>query len=663
MRQFQFLVAFAALVSAPSAAAMPVVRVEPPALPAKGLQAAAADKRGGRIEFAVPVATAFGLADGQWTLAAPDTRTWSLAIRSPGALNLNLKLSGLQLPGGAELYLSSADGSQRHGPYRAGQLSDGTLWTPVVNGDTARLEIHAPAAVADRVALRVARVHHGYRDFLTGSPAKMADPGIGTSGSCNIDVRESQGDNHRDVIRSVVRLQIDGSSFCTGFMVNNVRQDEDPLVLTADHCEIGTDGAGSVDGADASPASVVAYFNLDNRSCVAGQPSADLTQTISGSSFLADDVGSDFTLLRLNSAPPQEYNVFFAGFDASTSTPTDGVGVHHPSGDVKKISVYTNSATRSQVDLGGGRIVDAWQLVWNQGTTEPGSSGSPLFNTADRAVGVLTGGSASCSNTSGVDFYGRFEEAWQAGANTDEQLKPHLDSTNSGILTLAGRTQAIGNISPIALGDCDCVDQATSGNPVAVLANDSDPNGDTLSISAVGTPDNGGSVIISGTQLSYTPDAGFTGTETFSYTVQDPNGLDDTGTVTMTVIPSDLAPVAANDVATVQQDSSSNVLNVLANDSDSSCDDSLSITAVGGFSNGGAASIAGNTVRYTPAAGFSGTETFSYTVSDNGGLTDTATVTVTVQARSSGGGGGVWAPGSLLLLLLAAGLRRARRQA
>ena len=464
MRQFQFLVAFAALVSAPSAAAMPVVRVEPPALPAKGLQAAAADKRGGRIEFAVPVATAFGLADGQWTLAAPDTRTWSLAIRSPGALNLNLKLSGLQLPGGAELYLSSADGSQRHGPYRAGQLSDGTLWTPVVNGDTARLEIHAPAAVADRVALRVARVHHGYRDFLTGSPAKMADPGIGTSGSCNIDVRESQGDNHRDVIRSVVRLQIDGSSFCTGFMVNNVRQDLTPYVLTADHCLIGPD-------AEDSPASsVVFYWNLQNASCGGDSRTADTSQTTSGASFVSDDVASDFTLLRLVQDPPLAYNLHHAGLDARRNAPGNGVSIHHPSGDTKKISFYTGPASRARVDIGDGRVVDSWRVSWDQGTTEPGSSGAGLWNAGRRVVGLLSGGTASCSAPSDPDFFGRLEEAWEAGAASSAQLKAHLDPDATCQLTIAGRDATAGPGASASGTACASGESESVGGSISLLS-------------------------------------------------------------------------------------------------------------------------------------------------------------------------------------------------
>ena len=148
----------------------------------------------------------------------------------------------------------------------------------------------------------------------------------------------------------------------------------------------------------------------------------------------------------------------------------------------------------------------------------------------------------------------------------------------------------------------------------------------------------GGTVSIVGAgannTLSYTPAAGYVGTETFTYTMRDTAGLTSTATVTVTVASVNHAPTAVNDPVTVNQDTSANSLNVLANDTDPDAGDTKTITTVGATDHGGTVSIVGaganNTLSYTPAAGFVGTETFTYTMRDTAGLTSTATVTVTV---------------------------------
>ena len=135
--------------------------------------------------------------------------------------------------------------------------------------------------------------------------------------------------------------------------------------------------------------------------------------------------------------------------------------------------------------------------------------------------------------------------------------------------------------------------------------------------------------------LSYTPAAGFFGTETFTYTMKDTAGLTASATVTVTVSHVNHPPVAVNDAFTVNQDTSANSFNVLANDTDPDAGDTKTITAVGATDHGGTVSIVGaganNTLSYTPAAGFFGTETFTYTMKDTAGLTASATVTVTVS--------------------------------
>jgi large repetitive protein len=144
------------------------------------------------------------------------------------------------------------------------------------------------------------------------------------------------------------------------------------------------------------------------------------------------------------------------------------------------------------------------------------------------------------------------------------------------------------NAAPVAVNDAFNVNQDSTANLLDVKANDSDPDGDLLSIVAVGLPNQGGSVILNdnGTPgdttddfISYTPAAGFTGTETFTYDLSD-GQLISQATVTVTVDAVNAAPVAVNDAFNVNQDSTANLLDVKANDSDPD-GDLLSIVAVG----------------------------------------------------------------------------------
>ena len=180
---------------------------------------------------------------------------------------------------------------------------------------------------------------------------------------------------------------------------------------------------------------------------------------------------------------------------------------------------------------------------------------------------------------------------------------------------------------PVAVDDVIETDEDT---PITFdpLANDSDPDGDELSIVGTPTSQAGGTVTVNpdGT-VDYTPPADFNGTDTISYTVTDPDGNTDTATITVTVNPVNDAPVAADDADETEEDTSVTI-DVLANDTDVD-GDTLTVTSVDDPANGVAEVVDGKIV-YTPDAGFSGTETFTYTITDEDGLTDTATVTVAV---------------------------------
>ncbi len=200
------------------------------------------------------------------------------------------------------------------------------------------------------------------------------------------------------------------------------------------------------------------------------------------------------------------------------------------------------------------------------------------------------------------------------------------DSQSLSTLTITGDT------APVAVDDTATVDEDSSDNTIIVLDNDTDIDGDTLSVTAASALH--GTVSINGDgTLNYTPDADFSGTDTITYTLSDGNFTDDTGTVIVTVTGSNDAPVASDDTITVTQDTTFNSsVSLITNDTDID-GDTLSVVAdTYETLEGGSLVLASDgSYSYTPTEGFTGTDTVDYTLTD-GSLTDIGTLTINVSA-------------------------------
>jgi lysyl endopeptidase len=430
-------------------------------LPAANVRAAlaAADRPERPRRFAVPVTIDLGLDAAAWQVLPDGRAGWSLRLHSPGAVTLGAHLRPLVLPEGAELWIHGAAGRAPHGPYTAAQVPPSGLWTPMVGGDALVLELRAPASAVPGVTLRVAEAFHGF-----AAPGKA---GPGDSGACNVDAACEAGDWGTEA-RSAAMITIANQFYCSGQLLNTVRQDRAPLFLTARHC-----GAGRERG----PADSV-NFHFNYATTCGGPDPAPPDATVVGATLLADDEPSDFALLRMNAAAPA--GATFAGWDATGAGASSGASLHHPSGDALKISLLGAPATRATVDIGGACEVQAWEVSWSRGTTEGGSSGGGLWNGAHRIVGVLSGGTASCSNTGGVDYFGRLDLAWTARPATDGQLKAHLDPDGTCIASVPGLDPAAQpDATPIASGPQRCQGEASicgsrrdsgGGVPLSLLA-------------------------------------------------------------------------------------------------------------------------------------------------------------------------------------------------
>ncbi|HEU0035747.1 MAG TPA: Ig-like domain-containing protein [Kofleriaceae bacterium] len=273
--------------------------------------------------------------------------------------------------------------------------------------------------------------------------------------------------------------------------------------------------------------------------------------------------------------------------------------------------------------------IDLANLLGNDVDVDgPGLSITAVANATNGSV-TLNGNTATFTPTANFAGTASFEYTVSDGTLTDTAL-----------VTI---TVTATNDAPVAADDTATTDEDTALAiaTATLLGNDTDLEGDTLTITAVANPTNG-AVSLAGTTVTFTPSPDFAGTASFDYTVSDGTATD-VGRVTITVNPINDAPVAANDTATVQADTSIDLATatLLANDADVD-GDTLTITAVQNATNG-AVSLGGGTVTFTPTAGFTGQATFEYVVSD-GTATDVGLVTITVTSGPVCGDGAIASP-------------------
>jgi subtilisin-like proprotein convertase family protein len=440
--------------------------------------------------------------DGTWETVADkdgsERRVWRLRLVCDNAVSMNLGFTQFWLPKTATLFVHDGSLASIVRPFTAADNAEhGQLWTPPVPGSEIVVELTVDKAFEKDVRLVVGSVNAGYRRFMEiAKEVVSADK----SGSCNVDVVCSQGDGWRDEIPSVGVISTGGSRFCTGAMINNVRQDLTPYFLTAYHCGVTASNA----------ASLVVYWNYENSTCRTPGSTASgsagngqLTQFTTGSTFRAGYSASDMTLVQLSSQPNQAWKVSYSGFDARNVETTSNIAIHHPNTDEKRISFDNQASTTTSYNTstspGDGTHIRVGN--WELGTTEPGSSGSPLYNQNHQIVGQLHGGSASCTSITN-DFYGRLSVSWNGGGTAATSLKTWLDPDNTGTLVVNTRTTGGLSVSPTspvtALGN---VGGPFSGLPVTHnLTNGSSSSVNyTVSLSAdIGLQLNGGAGPVSG---------------------------------------------------------------------------------------------------------------------------------------------------------------------
>lgn len=377
------------------------------------------------------------MADGIWTDLPNGAKLWQMVLHSPGALNISVNFEQVQIPLGAHFQLYNDEQTDLSQAFTGRQnYANNQLGTWFVEGDTVWIEYYQPAHVVGTPVLQVSSIIHGYRMGIVSSWVSESR-GINDSGACQHDVACSVGadfDSHKEVLKKAVALLNLGNGYlCSSTLINNAKSDKTPFILTANHCLQNSDPSlWSLRFNWISPAPV----------CGTGEESTDTHTnfTMSGTQLRASNALSDFALVELSNDIPSSWDVAFAGWENTDIDPLFEVGIHHPNGDIMKVCRDDSGAQKKEANgtevwlIGGGD--HGWGNGWEIGTTESGSSGSPLFNEFGRIIGQLHGGKASCDGTESngeYDTYGRFGVSWQAGSSPETRLSDWLDPEDTGL--------------------------------------------------------------------------------------------------------------------------------------------------------------------------------------------------------------------------------------
>lgn len=398
------------------------------ALPASETKALREGNAGGgrkalRIGIERPLSGAAAVALN-WHAAVDGGQTARIALRSPGAAALRAALRLGGLPAGAELRFA-AGGEARSvvdvvdaEAIRKLAALQPVYWSPVTAGDTQEIELYLPRGADPRwVEVVVTGLSH-----LVASPSgDLSGAKIGESEACHIDTRcvsnpTAAFTNAKNAVARMV-FQKDGGSFlCTGTLLNDTdNTTQAPYLYSAAHC-FTSQSEGST---------LTTFWFYEATGCRSNVLDGAARQVGGGAQVLFANADSDVLFLRLNSAAPT--GAYFLGWNAApVSAGTEFLAIHHPAGDVKKVSAGRVTGSGAS-DLASGSFIKAG---YTDGTTEGGSSGCGLLTLDNGELllrGGLLGGFAACTNTGMIgtpgnsDDYSRLDLAF---ANLRQFLQP-----------------------------------------------------------------------------------------------------------------------------------------------------------------------------------------------------------------------------------------------
>ncbi|SDC89413.1 Trypsin-like peptidase domain-containing protein [Paracidovorax valerianellae] len=366
----------------------------------------------------------------QWTPTASGGMKAAVSFSSQDAQGLRLGLQVRQMPADAVVRVYRQDRPalvyeitgqailqiiERNAA--AGDASDNgrTWWTPDSGASEATLEIELPAGVpATALDVAVPALAHLFENMSLPPEGALAAKAVGDAIACNLDSTcFDEYAAQRDAVARMLFVDNGKAYVCTGTLLNDRDATRTPYFLSANHC-IASQTVASTLQTD--------WF-FRSQACNSGTLSPQSTARTGGATLLVASADTDTALLRLNEAPPA--GAVFAAWDASPQAEaTSVVGIHHPRGDLQKISTGSIMGTLACTnDTDGSMLCDSstdasagyYDVGFDRGTVEDGSSGSAIFREG-RVIGTLYGfaASAQCS-VNDVRVYGRFDLAYQKG--------------------------------------------------------------------------------------------------------------------------------------------------------------------------------------------------------------------------------------------------------
>jgi len=384
--------------------------------------------------------------DGQWVDLPNGDRVWRCAVQSSKALGLILLFDQFRIPAGGQFFAYSADKNRVYGAFTERSCTpSGKFMIGVLPGESAMLEYFEPAAAKGQAQIRLNRVDYVYDPAGTMSNDSPDD--FGQSLGCNVNVNCTLGQNWQTEKKGAARILMvfsNGAGWCSGTLIANTSGSGDPYFLTAHHCQL----IGQTPDFD------LWRFDFNYEAPTCANPGVEPTpKSVLGCQRISYRAETDFMLLKTNPVPAN-YGVYFNGWNRTTATNAlvpNSVFIHHPSGDIKKISRDNEAATIHPQTINWGTgfgtspINTHWKVIPDEGIYQPGSSGCPLFDPNKRIVGQLHGGNADPNNGCMVinTFFGRFDISWDQGGNSGARLKEWLDPNNTAAITQNGYAQPV----------------------------------------------------------------------------------------------------------------------------------------------------------------------------------------------------------------------------
>lgn len=362
---------------------------------------------------------------GTWYTLKNGQRVWRLTIHSPNAKSLNIIFSDFEVPEGGRVFVYNPDKSVVRGGFNhLNNKAEKALPIMPIPGDELVVEYQEPIAPDFDASLVISSVNHDYIGVFGG--LKVGE--FGDAEPCEVDVNCLPTSEFTR--RGIVKMIVDGSEVCTGALLNNTNRDGRNYVLSAAHSFAESNFRANT---------TLFIFNYQCPFCSTPDIEGTREQSVAGAAMKAFSPNGpgqniDFSLMELSVAPPDAYRPVYLGWDVRETIPPRTYCIHHPAGDVKKISIDDNAPVISTIAIGGVEYYEKGHLLveeWDMGATEPGSSGSPMFNSQDQVVGGLSAGLADCNDPT-IDYFFRLSKAWDAYPNITEQLKTWLDPAETG---------------------------------------------------------------------------------------------------------------------------------------------------------------------------------------------------------------------------------------